>query len=105
MKTIYLDLISGISGDMFIGARLDLGLEIQQLERELAKLGLSGYHLHVSRQQRSSITGTKFDVHLEQAYGHVHEHEHSHADGTTHSHAHSHSHDHDHGHHHGEADH
>jgi pyridinium-3,5-bisthiocarboxylic acid mononucleotide nickel chelatase len=103
MKTVYLDLIGGISGDMFIGAMLDLGLDFNQLERELAKLGLGGYHLHVSRQQRSSITGTKFDVHLDQSHSHphVHEHEHTHADGTTHTHPHSHTHSHAHGHDHG----
>src|SRR5438477_169434 len=50
MKTLYLDIFSGISGDMFIGALIDLGLDAQQLERELAKLKLEGYHLHVTQQ-------------------------------------------------------
>lgn len=88
MKTLYLDLISGIAGDMFIGALLDLGVDAKKLERELRKLKLGGYHLHVSRQQKSSISGVKFDVHL--AHGHAH-HDHAHDD---HDHDHGHAHEH-----------
>jgi uncharacterized protein (TIGR00299 family) protein len=77
MSILYLDIFSGISGDMFLGALIDLGADFQQLQQELAKLGLSGYNLHASRQQRAHITGTKFDVHLsvacEQAAGPGHE--------------------------------
>src|SRR5262245_12700376 len=98
VKTLYLDIFSGISGDMFIGAMLDLGLDFKQFEREVAKLGLSGYHLHVSRQQRANIAGVKFDVHLDHNHDHAHEHEHTHADGITHTHLHSHDHDHAHAH-------
>jgi len=64
MKTLYLDIFSGISGDMFIGALLDLGVDARKLERELRKLKLEGYHLHVSRQHKSAIAGVKFEVHL-----------------------------------------
>src|SRR2546423_7676787 len=94
MKTLYLDIFSGISGDMFIGALIDLGIDARQLERELQKLGLDGYHLHVRRDQKSSISGTKFDVHLDEDHHHdEHEHEHGHGD-LVHSHPHSHSHGH-----------
>jgi uncharacterized protein (TIGR00299 family) protein len=64
MKTLYLDIFSGISGDMFIGALLDLGVKAQDLERELEKLQLDGYRLHVARGQKAGIEGVKFDVHL-----------------------------------------
>src|SRR2546421_10032656 len=90
MKTIYLDIFSGISGDMFLGALIDLGVDFHQLEQELEKLGLHEYHLHVSRQRRSSIEGVKFDVHLESTHHHHDEHEHRHG-------AHSHTHPHKHG--------
>src|ERR1041385_4048821 len=93
MKALYLDIFSGISGDMFLGAMLDLGLDAHAFEHELEKLGLHEYHLHVSRQQRGAIAGTKFDVHIE------HEHEHSHG-GVTHSHPHTHGHAHEQEHHH-----
>ncbi|HSU55563.1 MAG TPA: nickel pincer cofactor biosynthesis protein LarC [Candidatus Dormibacteraeota bacterium] len=85
MKTLYLDIFSGISGDMFIGALLDLGLDFHALEHELEKLQLHSYHLHEKRGQKSSIAGTKFDVHL----AHEHNHEHSHGEAT-HKHPHSH---------------
>src|SRR5215469_7583946 len=103
MKTLYLDLISGIAGDMFIAALLDLGVDPQRLERELKKLKLDGYHLHISRQQKSSIDGVKFDVHLTHDHDHDHTHEHEHVHESAcgihvHSHAHEHHHDHDHHH-------
>ena len=72
MKTLYLDIFSGISGDMFLGALLDLGVDARKLERELKKLKLGGYHLHVTRQQKSGIAGVKFDVHLAGACDHHH---------------------------------
>ena len=92
MKTLYLDLFSGVSGDMFIGALLDLGVDADRLERELKKLRLDGYHLHVTRRQKSGIEGVKFDVHLA---GHHHEHAHKshHASRTTHHNRHHHHHD------------
>ncbi len=91
MKTLYLDIFSGISGDMFIGALLDLGVDAAQFERELEKLGLREYHLHVSRQERGAIAGTKFDLHLTTSPAHVHshgegEHSHSHEPGHEHTH-------------------
>jgi uncharacterized protein (TIGR00299 family) protein len=105
MKTLYLDIFSGISGDMFIGALLDLGVDAHQFEHELEKLSLSGYHLHIARREKSGISGIKFDVHLADH----HEHEHAHAHGHHHhhehheeGHGHSHSHEHEHEHHHDE---
>ena len=107
MKTLYLDIFSGISGDMFLGALIDLGVDFHQLERELEKLSLHEYHLHVSRQRRSSIEGVKFDVHLESAHHHHDEHEHPHEHEHSHSHedSHAHEHEHEHEHRHGEHSH
>src|SRR2546426_925500 len=95
MKTLYLDIFSGISGDMFIGALIDLGLDAKRLEQELEKLGLEGYHLHVTRGRKASIEGVKFDVHL----AHEHDHEHEHTGKGTDLGGHSpHHHDHEHEH-------
>lgn len=107
MKTLYLDVFSGISGDMFIGALIDLGADPAYLLQELKKLPLDGYHLHVSRGQKASIAGIKFDVHVEGGHGHAHghdhhhhgEHEHHDNHAHTHEHGHSHSHSHEHGEH------
>ena len=70
MRALYLDIFSGISGDMFIGAMLDLGLDAHKLEYELAKLKLAGYHIHFARKLKSNIEGIKFDVHLESDHHH-----------------------------------
>jgi len=109
MKTLYLDIFSGISGDMFIGALIDLGVDAHRLERNLGKLKLEGYHLHIARQHKSAIEGVKFDVHLapeHQAGPDHHHHHHHHDHGAKHQEhgpAHPHEHgreatpDHDHG--------
>ncbi len=95
MKTLYLDIFSGISGDMFLGAMIDLGVDFHRLEGELAKLGLEGYHLHASRRQAATITGTKFDVHLATDHddGHGHEHDHQTEEDDLHEHHEDHAHE------------
>ncbi len=107
MKTLYLDIFSGIAGDMFIAALLDLGVDAKKLERELKKLKLDGWHLHIARGQKSAIAGIKFDVHLahEHAHAHTHDgHEHTHEHGHHHAHPHhEHPHHHSHEHHHDHA--
>jgi uncharacterized protein (TIGR00299 family) protein len=112
MKTLYLDLVSGLSGDMFIGALLDLGVDAGQLERELQKVPVGDYHLHIGRRKKWSIDGVKFDVHLSHGHSHSHshaqthehgqEHAHEHAHEHEHAHTHEHSHEHDNGHEHEE---
>jgi pyridinium-3,5-bisthiocarboxylic acid mononucleotide nickel chelatase len=92
MKTLYLDLFSGISGDMFIAALIDLGVEASQLEQELNKLRLDGYHLHVARGHKASLEGVKFDVHLTSDHHHGEE-----SPGHAHTHSHGHAHRHEHG--------
>ncbi len=88
MKTLYLDIFSGISGDMFIGAMLDLGVDFKGFEQELAKLNLAGYRLRSTRKQKSGIDGVKFDVDLEDEHSHGHSHGHGHGYGHSHSHSH-----------------
>src|SRR5262245_3599000 len=103
MKTLYFDCFSGISGDMTIGALLDLGLDAGYLETELRKLPVSGYELKISRVVRANISAVKFDVLVEgDQHSHQHGHGHSHEQGHDHDHEHHHSddvhHDHDHTH-------
>jgi len=93
MKIAYFDCFSGAAGDMFLGSLIDAGLDFSLFETELAKLNLPGYRLTAEKVSRSSIGGTKLDVHLE----HIHHHDHhDHDHNTAHSHEHHHSHEHDH---------
>lgn len=107
MNTLYLDIFSGISGDMLLGALIDLGVDAHRLEHELERLGVGGYHLHASRATKSSIAGIKFDVHMATAGapagsghapagGHTHEHGHAHSHPHGHSREHGHPHEHSH---------
>lgn len=62
MTTVYFDCFAGISGDMVVGALIDLGLEPAVLERELHKLALEGYRLQVSRVDKRGVQATQFQV-------------------------------------------
>jgi len=66
MKIAYFDCFSGISGDMTVGALLDAGLEIETLEKELNKLGLSGYQLEVNKVVKKGISATQFKVKIKE---------------------------------------
>jgi uncharacterized protein (TIGR00299 family) protein len=67
MRILFLDCLSGISGDMAVGALCDLGADQEALRGELEKLGLADeFHVQFSRQIRCGIEGTKFDVHLQE---------------------------------------
>jgi len=92
MQTLYLDIFSGISGDMFLGAMLDLGLDESFLREQLETIPVGDYKLKVYRDTRSSVEGVKFDVILDQSDStHSHHHHHGHAHSHDH-HTHSHSH-------------
>lgn len=62
MKTAFFECHSGISGDMILGALLDVGLDVDVLAAELRKVDLAGYRLLSSRVNRSGIWGTGVDV-------------------------------------------
>jgi pyridinium-3,5-bisthiocarboxylic acid mononucleotide nickel chelatase len=72
MKLAYFDCFSGISGDMVLGALVDSGLDIRQLEAELRKLHLDGWSISAERVKRKAISATK--VHVEAGHSHHHRH-------------------------------
>ena len=79
MKVLYFDCSSGISGNMTLGALMELIDDPDYLQKELAKLKVDGYHLHVSKTKKNGITGTYVDVCLEEHHHHHHhDHEHHH---------------------------
>jgi len=73
MKIICYDCFSGISGDMNLGAMIDLGIDKDYLISELDKLNLKGWELEVQRDQRHGIYGTKATV-RQTRHEHVHRH-------------------------------
>jgi uncharacterized protein (TIGR00299 family) protein len=96
MRIAYLDCFAGISGDMFLAALIDAGVEPSVLQNAAAAMNL-GVTLKIETVDRSGISSTKVHV-LENGKladaPHTHSHSHSHS----HSHDHEHSHQHDHGH-------
>ena len=86
---LYLECYSGISGDMTVGALLDLGAHREVLEETLCSMGIEGYHLHFGRKKKCGIDAYNFDVELEKeqeghdhhthhSEEHIHKHEHRH---------------------------
>ncbi|MEK7828210.1 MAG: nickel pincer cofactor biosynthesis protein LarC, partial [Deltaproteobacteria bacterium] len=70
MKIAYFDCCSGISGDMVLGALIDMGLDIRILRRELSKLRIRDYSISASKAERHHITGTSFKVKFKESRHH-----------------------------------
>lgn len=62
MRIAYLDTFSGISGDMTVGALIDLGLPIDRVRDAVRLLELDGVEVSTERTERSGIGATKFHV-------------------------------------------
>ena len=73
MKILCYECFSGISGDMNLGAMIDLGINKDYLENELNKLNLKGWELVVQKDQRHGIYGTKVTV-RQTKHEHAHRH-------------------------------
>jgi uncharacterized protein (TIGR00299 family) protein len=87
--TLYFDCFSGISGDMVLGALLDLGLPLDALRGALGSLAIDHGTIVSERVLRAAVSATKFRL-LEPEPAHAHQHT-----GTRHEHRHG---DHDHHH-------
>lgn len=84
MKILYFDCFSGISGDMTLGALLDLGLDQQAFLSELDKLGLSKeYEIQIKKGIKGGITGLDVTVRI------LHSQEEGHDLDSHHQHVHS----------------
>ena len=65
LRAAYFDCYSGISGDMILGALVDLGVSPGKIRKALKTLDLKGYKLQTSQVQRGLIAGTKAHVKIE----------------------------------------
>lgn len=120
MKILYFDCATGISGNMAIGALLEICDGEQYLRDELAKLGVPGYQLNVIKRASHGIDGTYVEVleantgipvdaihdgnknvgssaTLGLHHGHTHSHHHE-LDSSPEHHSHGHCHEHEHNH-------
>jgi hypothetical protein len=106
MRIAYLDCFAGISGDMFLGALIDAGVDPQILHSATAALNLNAT-LRIEKVDRSGISATKIHVyegskladdHHNHQQPRTHQHhpksQHQHKIGHTHEHDHSHEHSH-----------
>jgi pyridinium-3,5-bisthiocarboxylic acid mononucleotide nickel chelatase len=113
MRIAYLDCFAGISGDMFLGALVDAGVDPRVLHEATATLNLNAT-LKIEKVDRSGISSTKVHVYegaklAEELHTHPHEHgpseqshqhthTHQHHPKTQHEHKAGHAHDHPHTH-------
>lgn len=102
MRALYFDCFSGISGDMTLGALIDLGIDKDEFKSELLKLNLFEFDIVIEKVVKNAITGTDVTViinsELEQIQKEilikenqlVHNHHHDHHENHHHTHNHSH---------------
>lgn len=100
MRTLYYDCFCGISGDMNLGAMVDLGVDPEYLAAELKKLPMAKeFEVIIKKAVKKGIEGTKVDVVMTKAPAAHHDHHHGHDHSHGHSHGHTHEHSHEHKHH------
>jgi len=62
----FFDCFSGISGDMCLGALVDAGVSLREIEKRLKGIPVKGYSLVSNKVLRNNISATKVDVLLKQ---------------------------------------
>lgn len=62
MRIAYFDCFAGASGDMILAALVDVGLDPDDLRRELAKLPVEGYELRVGRVMKQHLQAADVEV-------------------------------------------
>jgi uncharacterized protein (TIGR00299 family) protein len=68
-RIVYFDCASGASGDMVLGALVDLGLPLELLRAELARVPLAGYGVEAHRVHRAGLHATKVEVRVDAGAG------------------------------------
>ena len=93
-KSLYLECFSGISGDMFVAALLDLGIDKERLLKVLNNIKIDGFRIDIKRKLKAGIDVCDFDVILDKSHEN-HDHDLSYLHGPTN---HEHNHESHHGH-------
>jgi len=74
MRILYYDCFAGISGDMNLGAMIDLGVDADYLRNELAKLNIKGFQLKTEKAERRGISGVLATVEVKKTWHEKHRH-------------------------------
>jgi len=107
MKHLHLECVGGASGDMILGALVELGVSLDELKAAMAGLQAKPFQLIAEHTESMHIHGLRLKVVLEgnetsgqpaEPHDHVHEHSHHHEHGHHHEHDHNHEHSHTHEH-------
>ncbi len=116
MRILAFDSVGGAAGDMILAAMIDLGVDTDQLNRDLSSLGIGSFKIAAQPCSNSGLHGLQLNISLpttdrsqkpEQATGspacdhphsHHHAHAHDHHGDASHPHPHPHPHEHDHKH-------
>jgi uncharacterized protein (DUF111 family) len=61
----YFDCFSGISGDMTLGALVDAGVPLEEIQSGLSLLNIDGYQLRAGRVKKCGMKATKVDVDID----------------------------------------
>ncbi len=105
MKHLHLECIGGASGDMMLGALIELGAPREAVERALSSLGTAKFSFSVERGESMHMAGVRLQIKVEghpeaaepaephDAHPHDHHHAHDHASAPA-PHRHHHHHDH-----------
>ncbi|HOW96648.1 MAG TPA: nickel pincer cofactor biosynthesis protein LarC [Kiritimatiellia bacterium] len=64
MNLLHFDSLGGASGDMLLGALVDLGIEAAALQRELATLPIGPFSIEAPKDAERHISGTRLSVHI-----------------------------------------
>jgi pyridinium-3,5-bisthiocarboxylic acid mononucleotide nickel chelatase len=78
MRILYYDCFAGISGDMNLGALIDLGVDAGYLRSELTKLNIHGFELKLEKATRRGISGTLATIEIHDHHDHDDHHHHHH---------------------------
>lgn len=70
-NSIYFDCTMGVSGDMVLGALLDLGINVETLKKGLSKLNLGNFDIEIIEEDKYGVKGTNIYI---KEFDHFHNH-------------------------------